>query len=211
MPSHRSKGVQVLVDAQPVLDHVQGLAAKGMLVSDMAEQCGLSDRLVRGLFNGYYAAGNGIRRPVRRCTPETFRKAMSIRFRHTWTPEGFRPDLMRGLRDSKGLSRSALGEAAGICPESIQYWETGRSRPKYKKKMDAVLKVLGAGWEDVSGPVVVEAVVEDCYTMVFSDGVVDPMADYDPGYPCQICHIEFKSLLLLRTHPHPKVKVPRVR
>jgi transcriptional regulator with XRE-family HTH domain len=202
------KGVahKELVDAQPAMDHIRGLAAKGMLLLDMAEDSGLNERTIRGFFNGYVQT-KGHRRPTSRCLPETLRIVLAIKFRTGWTGEGFRPDLMRGLRESKGFSRHALASAAGICPETIQYWETGRSLPKYKKKLDAVLLLLGATWEDVSGPVVTEQAAEDEYSVIFSEGLLGVDADYTPEYPCHVCGAPFRSLLTLRTHPHPKKKV----
>lgn len=202
--AHKSDGVRELVDAQQATDYVRALFAKGMPVQAMADQSGLNSRTILGFVNGYIATGQGYRRPVQRCTVETQAKIFALKFVPAWKPDGFRPDLLRGLRESRGLSRTVLAKASGLCAETLQYWETGRSLPSRKRNIDAVLLVLGAGWEDVSGA---KAVSEDDYSMVFSEGLIDQDADYAPDYPCHVCQATFRSLLTLRTHPHPRKKV----
>lgn len=206
--AHKSMGIREIVDAQPTMDYVRALFAKGMPVQSMADQSGLNTRTILGFINGYIATGRDYRRPVKRCTAETRAKVFALKFVPAWKPDGFRPDLLRGLRESKGLSRMALAKASGLCTETLQYWETGRSLPSRKNNIDTVLRVLGAEWEDVSGAKTTREVPADEYSMIFSEGVIDQDADYTPSYPCHVCRATFQSLLTLRTHPHPKkVKV----
>ena len=64
---------------------------------------------------------------------------------------GFNGLLLRDLRESKGFSRQRLASAVGgINASTIQYWETGRSRPVRQNKLDDVLSVLDATLEDVT-------------------------------------------------------------
>jgi transcriptional regulator with XRE-family HTH domain len=198
--------IDELVDARPASDHIRGLFAKGMLVSAMAEQSGLSDRTIRGYVNGYVQAKHG-NRPVDRCLPGTLKKILAIRFEPAWTGEGFSREKFRRVREAKGLSRKAVAEAARLDSATIQHWEVGRSMPVRKLKLDAALAVLGVGWEDVSGPVDAGEPGEDCYQMVFSDGRVASDDDFTNDYPCQVCGGTFRSRLVLATHSHPKAKV----
>lgn len=62
---------------------------------------------------------------------------------------GFSAQKLRDLRERKGYSRISLGEAAGFHPSTIQYWEDGRSVPEREWKIDKLLSVLDATFEDV--------------------------------------------------------------
>lgn len=63
---------------------------------------------------------------------------------------GFNGLLLRRLRERKGFSRQALASMVGdLNASTIQYWETGRSRPTRQNKLDGVLSVLDATLEDV--------------------------------------------------------------
>ena len=208
-PGEIWKGVTVhdLVDAQPAIDYIRDLHSRGMLVKDMSEQSGLNDRTIWGYLKGFVSKGKGPR-PIDKCVPETLRRILAIQFVEGWTNEGFRPDLFRGLRESRGLPRHALAKASGICAETIQYWETGRNKPKDKRKVDAVLSALGASWGDVSTPPAEEVMSDDSFEMVLFDGFLDPEVDYIPDYPCLVCGGTFRSRVTLARHPHPKkVKV----
>ena len=187
-----------LVDAAPAVAHAKALAAKGMAVRDMMRQCGLSDRMIRGFAAGSYAN----HRPIVKCTPKTLAAIMSIEFVKSWDPADFVKEKFRALRDSKGISRYSLAQASGVCSETIQYWETGRSLPTRLGNLEKVLTALGAGLEDVTGPVTVEQA--DDYQVMFA---AKGDADYAPDYPCHVCGIIFRSRRLLATHPHPAKKV----
>jgi transcriptional regulator with XRE-family HTH domain len=189
------------------MEHVRALYAKGMSSQAMADQAGLNDRTIRAYINGYIAVGDGQRRPVIYGTVVTLEKILALKFKRDWTAEGFRPDLLRAVRESKGFSRRALGRAAGICPETIQYWEIGKNLPSRKKNVDAVLAILGIGWEQVSGSGSGPEDDQDAFSMVFSDGVLDAEADYIPDYPCLVCGGTFRSRLMLAQHPHARKKV----
>lgn len=63
---------------------------------------------------------------------------------------GFNGILLRRLRERKGLSRQQLATAVGgLNASTIQYWESGRSKPVRQFKLDGVLSVLDATLEDV--------------------------------------------------------------
>lgn len=64
---------------------------------------------------------------------------------------GFDGDLLRQLRESRGMSRKLLARTVGTVNETtLQYWETGRSKPQRQDKLDAVLLALDATVEDVT-------------------------------------------------------------
>lgn len=184
-----------LVDASPAVRHAKALLAKGMEVVDMVKQCGLTDRVVRGFTRGEYVPG----RPIVRCQPKTLDIIMSIEFVKSWDPKDFVPEKFRVIRDAQGISRYSLAQASGVCSETIQYWETGRSLPTRVKNLEKVLNVLGAGLEDVTGPVT-DSLADDYEVIFLSRGD----ADYAPDYPCHVCGTIFRSRRLLATHPHPK-------
>ncbi len=56
---------------------------------------------------------------------------------------------LRALRESRGWSRIRLANEVGVNPTTLQYWETGRSVPTRQNKLDSVLRVLDATYEDV--------------------------------------------------------------
>ncbi len=63
---------------------------------------------------------------------------------------GFNGALLREVREKRGLSRTELASLAGdITASTIQYWEGGRSTPERQGKLDRVLSVLDATYEDV--------------------------------------------------------------
>lgn len=63
---------------------------------------------------------------------------------------GFDGLRLRGLRERKGYSRERLARhVGGLNASTIQYWETGRSKPVRQNKIDAVLSVLDATLDDV--------------------------------------------------------------
>lgn len=63
---------------------------------------------------------------------------------------GFNGQLLRDLRERGGYSRQRLATAVGgLNASTIQYWETGRSKPVRQNKLDDVLSVLDATLEDV--------------------------------------------------------------
>ena len=63
---------------------------------------------------------------------------------------GFSPDKLRALRERHGLSRVRLANMVeGVHAATLQYWEDGRSLPERQFKLDAVLDVLDATYEDV--------------------------------------------------------------
>lgn len=188
-----------LVDAQPAIDRVRLLVAKGMTVADMIACSSLTGRTLHGLNNGFYVV-EGSRRPIKRITQSTMDDILGIEFKLSWTPDAFRPEKFRGAREAKGLSRVVLGKLTGLCPETFQYWESGRSVPKRKANMDKALAVLGVEWEDVSGPV--EAVEPDEVAAYKPTGLNDIIADY----PCGVCGGIFRSRYLLATHPHNRKK-----
>lgn len=206
MAWHKNRGLRTLVDRRPAGDYARNLHAKGMSYASMARQSGVSERVLHGLVEGWVPEKGG-RRPVERCSTETEAKVFGIRFRADWRPDGFSPEKFRGLRESRGLARYALAKAAGLCPETIQFWENGRSLPKRKKNIDTVLALLGAEWSDVSGPLVDVEEESDEFSMVFFDGVTDSLDDEVPDYPCLVCGGIFRSRLMLASHPHPKKKV----
>lgn len=187
-----------LVDAAPAVAHAKALLAKGMMVRDMVRQCGLSDRMIRGFTQGQYREG----RPIERCTPKTLEIISGITFEKSWVPKDFVKEKFRALRDSRGVSRYSLAKAAGLCPETLQQWEEGTCLPTRPANLEKVLAVLGAGFEDVTGPLTPEGV--DDYEVAY---VARGDQDYAPDYPCHVCGIIFRSRRLLATHPHPKKKV----
>ena len=62
---------------------------------------------------------------------------------------GFNGEKFRALRERRGWARNPLGRKVGIDPSTIQYWEEGRSRPQREGRLDRVLSVLDATYEDV--------------------------------------------------------------
>jgi DNA-binding XRE family transcriptional regulator len=63
---------------------------------------------------------------------------------------GFKPELLRALRERHGLSRVRLADMVeGVNSSTIQYWEDGRSKPERQFKLDAILDALDATYEDV--------------------------------------------------------------
>lgn len=63
---------------------------------------------------------------------------------------GFSGTKLRELRERKGWSRVALAKEVGRMDAStIQYWETGRSVPEREWKIDRLLSVLDATFEDI--------------------------------------------------------------
>lgn len=63
---------------------------------------------------------------------------------------GFDGDLLRELRERKGFSRKHLASLVqGVDASTIQYWETGRSKPVRQNKLDRVLSVLDATLDEV--------------------------------------------------------------
>lgn len=62
---------------------------------------------------------------------------------------GFSGEKFRALRVRRGWARTPLGKEVGIDPSTIQYWEEGRSRPQRQGRLDRVLSVLDATYEDV--------------------------------------------------------------
>lgn len=193
------------VDPQPAFRHVRDLYARGMPIARMSEVSGLCGRTMRGFLRGTVREA-GRDRPVTGITPKVLGRVLAIEFAPPWTPDGFSPAKFRAVRESQRISRNALAKSAGLCPETIQSWETGRCKPTRKENLDAVLRLLGVEWEAVSGPP--EKAAEDAFEMVFSDGIAGPDADWLPKYPCHVCGNVFESRTLLATHPHPKKKVP---
>lgn len=184
-----------LVDAAPAVAHAKALVAKGMTIPDMVKNCPLGDRMVRGFAVGQYAPG----RPILKCTPKTLETILAIEFMKSWDPKDFVPEKFRALRDSRGIARYSLAKAAGVACETIQYWETGRSLPTRPANLEKVLAVLGAGFDDVTGPLTADQADDYQVTYVPKGDV-----DYAPDYPCHVCGIIFRSRRLLATHPHPK-------
>lgn len=66
------------------------------------------------------------------------------------TVPGFSASKLRALRERSGLSRASLGELVGVNASTIQYWEEGRSVPEREWKIDKLLSVLDATFEDVT-------------------------------------------------------------
>ncbi len=62
---------------------------------------------------------------------------------------GFSPDRLRELRERHGMGRATLGELIGVHESTIMYWESGRSVPERRWKIDKLLSVLDATFEDV--------------------------------------------------------------
>lgn len=56
---------------------------------------------------------------------------------------------LQELRERAGFSRVRLGRQIGVNPTTLQYWETGRSLPTRKGKLDLALRVLDATFEEV--------------------------------------------------------------
>lgn len=66
---------------------------------------------------------------------------------------GFDGLLLRKLRERKGFSRVRLASVVGgLNPTTIQYWETGRSKPLRQNKIDLVLSALDATFDEVCHP-----------------------------------------------------------
>jgi len=63
---------------------------------------------------------------------------------------GFSREKVRALRERSGLSRVALGKLVGVDASTIQYWEDGRSTPERQWRIDKLLSVLDATFEDVT-------------------------------------------------------------
>ncbi|MBU9739341.1 helix-turn-helix transcriptional regulator [Diplocloster agilis] len=57
------------------------------------------------------------------------------------TEIGWAADEIRKAREGKGMSQTALAEAAGVSRRSIQYWEAGRDMPV--DTFATLLQVLG--------------------------------------------------------------------
>lgn len=62
---------------------------------------------------------------------------------------GFSGELLRQLRERRGMSRPALAASLNLNPATIQYWETGRNLPTRQFKLDEALNVLDGTYEDV--------------------------------------------------------------
>lgn len=63
---------------------------------------------------------------------------------------GFNGLRLRALRERKGYSRERLAQmVGGLNASTIQYWESGRSKPVRQNKIDRVLSVLDATLDDV--------------------------------------------------------------
>jgi DNA-binding XRE family transcriptional regulator len=56
---------------------------------------------------------------------------------------------LRALREKAGYSRRMITDRLGMDESTIFYWETGRSTPRRKMKLDLVLQLLDATYEDV--------------------------------------------------------------
>lgn len=188
-----------LVDATPAMLHVRTLISKGMGVRPIAERAGVTVRIIYGLRDGRMRS-NGKMRPVRRCSPQNLAKILAVEFEPDWTSEGFDGARFRAAREARGLSRRTLARMTGLDECTFQYWETGRSRPKYRDKFEAALNALGVDWEDVSGP----AGGDDSYEESFTQAGVD---EFIPDYPCLVCGQTFRSRVQLATHPHAKKEV----
>lgn len=66
---------------------------------------------------------------------------------------GFDGEKLRELRERAGLSREEVGRRAKLDGSTVQYWETGRSKPYRGDLLDRVLSVLDLTYEDVCDPV----------------------------------------------------------
>ena len=185
-----------LVDAAPAMQHVRMLSAKGMLAKDIAARAGVTDRVIYDMIRGKRPNGHN----VKCCSPDHSAAILAIEFAPSWTGEGFSPEKFKAVRESRNLSRKALGKLTGLNECTFQYWETGRSKPVRRANMEAALRALGAEWEDVSGPVEpVEESELDSFSMEFVD-------EFIPDYPCQVCGNTFRSRRLLAEHPHRKAE-----
>jgi transcriptional regulator with XRE-family HTH domain len=190
-----------LVDAQPAMDHVRMLVGKGMTILDIIERTGLTSNTIHSLFSGV-SNTHKKNRPVKQCVESTLSIVLAVEFEPSWDPRVFRPEKFRGAREAQGLSRRTLGRSAGLCSETIQYWENGRSLPKRLSNLNKALRVLNLRLEDVTGPV--EDELEELLPDEEREFVPDPVADVISDYPCAVCGGMFRSRTLLATHPHPK-------
>lgn len=62
---------------------------------------------------------------------------------------GFDPVRFRALRERKGWSRKALADEIGCNDSTLIFWENGRSTPQREYKIDAILALFDADFEDV--------------------------------------------------------------
>jgi len=62
---------------------------------------------------------------------------------------GFSGDLLRQLRERRGVSRLALAQGLNLNKATIQYWECGRNLPTRQFKLDEALNFLDGTYEDV--------------------------------------------------------------
>jgi transcriptional regulator with XRE-family HTH domain len=192
-----------LVDAQPAMDHVRMLVGKGMTILDIIERTGLTSNTIHSLFSGV-SNTHQKNRPVRRCVESTEKIILDLEFEPSWDPASFRPEKFRGAREAQGLSRRTLGRTSGLCSETIQYWENGRSLPKRLSNLNKALRALNLRLEDVTGPVEDEPSEEA--SDVEWEYTPDPVADVISDYPCGVCGGIFRSRTLLATHPHARKK-----
>jgi transcriptional regulator with XRE-family HTH domain len=193
-----------LVDAQPAMDHVRMLVDKGMTILDIIERTGLTSNTVHSLFSGV-SNTHKKNRPVRQCVESTLSIVLAVEFEPSWDPASFRPEKFRGAREAQGLSHRTLGRTSGLCSETIQYWENGRSLPKRLGNLNRALHVLNLRLEDVTGPVEDEPAAEEAADVEW-EYTPDPVADVISDYPCGVCGGIFRSRTLLATHPHARKK-----
>lgn len=177
--------------------------AKGMSVGLISRAASISERTARGLFDGYLIKSGGRRVPTARITASVHEAILAVEFEEAWTPKGFSGQRFREIRESRNLTRRGLAKLTGLCPETFQYWENGRSVPTRQRNVDLALTVLQAEWRDVCDPVVQEESGFDEYEAAFT---VDPEADVISDYPCGVCGNTFRSRTLLARHPHPRKK-----
>ncbi len=192
-----------LVDPGPAVDRVRALVAKGMPVGLISRAASISERTARGLLDGYLIKSGGRKVPTARITMSVREAILAVEFEEPWSPKGFSGQRFREIRESRNISRKGLGELTGLCPETFQYWETGRSLPTRQKNMDLALTALQADWQDVCTPPVAEETELDEYVEVYS---ADPLGDLINDYPCCVCGNIFRSRALLAQHPHPRKK-----
>ena len=192
-----------LVDAQPAMDHIRMLVGKGMLIVDIIERTGLGSNTINSLYSGVSNTHQKAR-PVKRCVESTYDTILALEFEPSWDPASFRPEKFRGAREAQGLSRRTLGRASGLCSETIQYWENGRSLPKRLGNLLKALRALNLRLEDVTGPVEDEPAVAAEASDFEWEYTPDPVADVISDYPCGVCGGIFRSRTLLATHPHAR-------
>lgn len=98
-------------------------------------------------WTGYCGTGFGMSVHRRDGIPPCDRCKEAYDYRNPYP--GFNGDRLRDLREQAGLSRNEICTQLGMGWTMLRDWETGRSKPQRQARLDRVLELLDATYEDV--------------------------------------------------------------